>query len=134
MPSGFNPHNTTQDWETVVLRGKGENVNAKKKRDGQTETRNKFDGTKSSAMRKLDDATEVVKPQRINPKIKELIMKARTAKKISQKELAQRAQVQPSVIQQYEAGKAKAEVGVLRKMEKILGVKLTGKDFNGINV
>ena len=134
MPSGFNPHNTTQDWETVVLRGKGANVNAKKKRDGQTETRNKFDGTKSSAMRKLDDATEVVKPQRINPKIKELIMKTRTAKKISQKELAQRAQVQPSVIQQYEAGKAKAEIGVLRKMEKILGVKLTGKDFNGINV
>jgi putative transcription factor len=134
MPSGFNPHNTTQDWETVVLRGKGANVNAKKKRDGQTETRAKFDGSKSSAMRKLDDATEVSKPQRINPKIKEAIMKARTAKGLTQKELAQRAQVQPIIVQQYETGKAKADVAVLRKMERILGVKFTGKEYNGINV
>jgi len=119
MPSGFNPHN---------------NVNAKKKRDGQTETRAKFDGSNSSAMRKLDDATEVTKPQRINPKIKEVIMKARTAKGLTQKELAQRAQVQPIIVQQYETGKAKADVAVLRKMERILGVKLTGKEYSGINV
>lgn len=134
MPSGFNPHNVTQDWETVVLRGKGAHVKAKKKRDGETETRAKFDGSKSSAMRKLDDATEVAKPQRINPKIKEAIMKARTAKGLTQKELAQRAQVQPTIVQQYETGKAKADVAVLRKMERILGVKLTGKEYNGINV
>ena len=134
MPSGFNPHNTTQDWDTVVIRGKGAHVNAKKRRDGETETRAKFDGSKSSAMRKLDDATEVAKPQRINPKIKEAIMKARTAKGLTQKELAQRAQVQPTIVQQYETGKAKADVAVLRKMERILGVKLTGKEYNGINV
>ena len=134
MPSGFNPHNTTQDWDTVVLRGKGAHVNAKKKRDGETETRGKFDGTKSSAMRKLDDANEVVKPQRINPKIKERIIQARTVNKISQKDLAQRCQVQPTIIQQYENGKAKADVNVLRKMERVLKVKLTGKEFSGINV
>lgn len=134
MPSGFNPHNTTQDLDTVVLRGKGAHVNAKKKRDGETETRGKFDGTKSSAMRKLDDATEVVKPQRINPKIKERIVQARTLNKISQKVLAQRCQVQPTIVQQYENGKAKADVNVLRKMERVLKVKLTGKEFNGINV
>lgn len=134
MPSGFNPHNVTQDWEPVVLRGKGAHVNAKKKRDGVTETRGKFDGTKSSAMRKLDDANEVVKPQRINPKIKERIVQARTANKMSQKDLAQRCQVQPTIIQQYENGKAKADVNVLRKMERALKVKLTGKEFSGINV
>lgn len=134
MPSGFNPHNVTQDWEPVVLRGKGAHVNAKKKRDGETETRGKFDGTKSSAMRKLDDANEVVKPQRINPKIKERIVQARTVNKISQKVLAQRCQVQPTIVQQYENGKAKADVNVLRKMERVLKVKLTGKEFSGINV
>lgn len=134
MPSGFNPHNVTQDWEPVVLRGKGAHVNAKKKRDGVTETRGKFDGTKSSAMRKLDDANEVVKPQRINPKIKERIVQARTVNKISQKDLAQRCQVQPTIVQQYENGKAKADVNVLRKMERVLKVKLTGKEFSGINV
>ena len=100
----------------------------------ETETRGKFDGTKSSAMRKLDDANEVVKPQRINPKIKERIIQARTVNKISQKDLAQRCQVQPTIIQQYENGKAKADVNVLRKMERVLKVKLTGKEFSGINV
>ena len=134
MPSGFNPHNVTQDWEPVVLRGKGAHVDAKKKRDGETETRDKFDGTKSSAMRKLDDANEVVKPQRINPKIKERIVQARTVNKISQKDLAQRCQVQPTIVQQYENGKAKADVNVLRKMERVLKVKLTGKEFSGINI
>ena len=134
MPSGFNPHNTTQDWETVVLRGKGKNVDAKKKREGDTETRGKFDGASSSAMRKLDDANDVVKPQRINPKIKERIVQARTVNKISQKVLAQRCQVQPTIVQQYENGKAKADVNVLRKMERVLKVKLTGKEFSGINV
>ena len=134
MPSGFNPHNTTQDWEPVVLRGKGAHVKEKKRRDGETETRDKFDGTKSSAMRKLDDANEVVKPQRINPKIKERIVQARTANKMSQKDLAQRCQVLPTIVQQYENGKAKADVNVLRKMERDLKVKLTGKEFTGINV
>ena len=134
MPSGFNPHNVTQDWETVVLRGKGKNVDAKKKRDGETETRGKFDSSKSSAMRKLDDATEVVKPQRINPLIKQRIIQGRTATKLSQKELAQRCQVQPHIVQSYEKGSVKADVAVLRKMERILKVKLTGKEFTGINV
>lgn len=134
MPSGFNPHNVTQDWETVVLRGKGKNVDAKKKRDGETETRGKFDSSKSSAMRKLDDATEVVKPQRINPLIKQRIIQGRTAAKLSQKELAQRCQVQPHIVQSYEKGSVKADVAVLRKMERILKVKLTGKEFTGINV
>lgn len=134
MPSGFNPHNMTQDWDTVVLRGKGKHVDAKKKRDGATETRARFDSSKSVAARKLEEATEVVKPQRINPKIKERIIQARTTKKLTQKELAQRIQVQPTIIQQYETGKVKADVTVLRKMERVLGVKLTGKEFTGINV
>lgn len=133
MPSGFNPHNVSQDWDTVVLRGKGKNVDAKKRRDGQTETRGKFDSSKSSAMRKLDDATEVVKPQRINPLIRQRIIQGRTAAKLSQKELAQRCQVQPHIVQSYEKGSVKADVAVLRKMERILKVKLTGKEFNGIN-
>lgn len=133
MPGSFGD-NSHQDWEPVVLRGRGKHVEAKKKRDGETETRAKFDGTKSSAMRKLDDATDSAKPQRINPKIKETIIKARAAKKLTQKELAQKVQVQPNIIQQYESGKVKADVNVLRKMERILGVKLTGKDYNGINV
>lgn len=123
-----------QDWEPVIIRGKGKHVQEKKKREGETETRAKFDGTHSSAMRKLDDANEGQKPQRINPAIRTKLIQARTAKKMTQKDLAMKAQVTPSLVQQYEAGKVKADVNVLRKMERVLGTKLTGKEFNGINV
>lgn len=123
-----------QDWEPVIIRGKGKHVQEKKKREGETETRAKFDGTHSSAMRKLDDANEGQKPQRINPAIRTKLIQARTAKKMTQKDLAMKAQVTPSLVQQYEAGKVKADVNVLRKMERALGTKLTGKEFNGINV
>ena len=61
-------------------------------------------------------------------------MKARTAKGLTQRGTCTRAQVQPTIVQQYETGKAKADVAVLRKMERILCVKLTGKEYNGINV
>lgn len=123
-----------QDWEPVIIRGKGKHVQEKKKREGETETRAKFDGTHSSAMRKLDDANEGQKPQRINPAIRTKLIQGRTAKKMTQKDLAMKAQVTPSLVQQYEAGKVKADVNVLRKMERVLGTKLTGKEFNGINV
>ena len=134
MPSGFNPHNVTQDWETVVLRGKGKHVDAKKKRDGSGETKTRYDSTHSTQQRKLDEATDVVKPKLINPLIKTAIIKARNAKGLTQKQLTTQAQVQPQIVQQYETGKIKADVNVLSKMERILGVKLRGKEYGGINV
>ena len=123
-----------QDWDTVIIRGKGSHVQKKKEREGEKETRAKFDGTHSSAMRKLDDASDGQKPQRINPAVRTKLIQARGAKKMTQKELAMKAQITPALVQQYEAGKVKADVNVLRKMERALGTKLTGKEFNGINV
>lgn len=133
MPQGKN-FVVTQDHETVVIRGKANNVASHKKTVGPTETRARYDGTKSAADRKLDDATDVVRVQRINPSIKNAIIKARTAQKLSQKDLAKRAQIQPQVLQSYENGKGKADVKVLQKLERILKVKFTGKQFNGINI
>ena len=58
-----------QDIETLDLRGK--NIHAKKKaqREGNTETRDKYDSSHSNAMRKLDNETENFKVQKLNPKI-----------------------------------------------------------------
>lgn len=128
-----NQHNMPQDWETVVLRGKGANVDAKKRREGATETRTKYDGTRSAHMRKLEEENDVVKPQRINPKIVGAIKNGRSKLGITQKQLASRIQTNVQVVQQYESGKIKADVNILRKMEKQLNVKLTGKEFGGIN-
>lgn len=128
------PEYTPQDWNPVVLRGKGKHVEKQRERNGETETQDKFDGTKSSAMRKLDDATDGAKIQRINPKIKTAIAQARTGKNLTQKELANRAQVQPNVLQQYETGKVKADPAILRKLQTVLGCKLMGKEFGSVNV
>jgi ribosome-binding protein aMBF1 (putative translation factor) len=133
MP-GRGQHNIPQDHETVILRGRGTGIDKQKHRNGETETKQRFDTTKSNQNRKLEEATDVVKPLRINPKIKDMICKMRNAKNIKQKELANHCQVNVQIIQQYENGKAKAEVGILKKMEAKLGCKLTGKDFGKINI
>lgn len=133
MPTGNN-FIITQDHDTVIIRGKGKNIEAEQRRNGVTEIRVKYDGTKSAQNRKLDEATDGGKPLRINPKIKEAIIKERSSQKITQKDLAKRAQVQLYIIQGYENGKLKADINILHKLERILKVKLTGKEFNRINL
>jgi ribosome-binding protein aMBF1 (putative translation factor) len=124
------------DWTPVIIRGSGKNIDKEKERKGETERHTKFDGTHSSAMRKLDTATDVQKPQHINPKISAMIVKKRTEKKLTQKQLAQQVNILVPLLQQYENGKVKADVNILRKMERVLGnsTKLTGKDYDGINL
>lgn len=134
MPNKPNVFNNNYDLETVVIRGKGKHIDNKKQRTGETETRKKTTSEHAIKQNKLDNATEIQKPKRINPMIKQRIIKARTALKIKQKDLAGKIQEQPQLIQSYENGKAMANVNVLRKMERILKVKLTGKEFSGINV
>ena len=54
-------------------------------------------------------------------------MQARTAKKMSQKDLGTKINEKPQVIQQYEGGKAVPNPQVISKIERALGVKLRGK-------
>lgn len=46
--------------------------------------------------------------------------------KLSQKDVAQKVNEKPSVIQDYESGKAIPNPQVLSKLERVLGVKLRG--------
>lgn len=48
-------------------------------------------------------------------------------KSLSQKDLAQKVNEKPSVVQDYESGKAIPSNQVLAKLERALGVKLRGK-------
>lgn len=123
-----------QDWDPVVIRGKNAHVKNKKERNGETETRDKVDRTNSTAMGKLNDSSEAHKPLRINPVIKTALMKARTSKKLSQKQVAASANIPLATLQSYEQGKAKAEIGILNKIGRVLGVKLTGKEFGSMNL
>ena len=123
-----------QDWDQVIIRGKNAHVKKKKELNGETETQSRVDRTKISAMGKLDDSSEAQKPLRINPSIKTALMKARTSKKLSQKQVATSANIPLATLQSYEQGKAKAEIGILNKNGRVLGVKLTGKEFGSMNL
>ena len=51
---------------------------------------------------------------------------ARADKQFSQKEVAQKVNEKPTVIQEYESGKAIPNQQILGKLERVLGVKLRG--------
>ena len=51
---------------------------------------------------------------------------ARMELKLSQKDVAQKINEKPSVLQDYEAGKAIPNAQILAKLERTLGVKLRG--------
>ena len=51
---------------------------------------------------------------------------ARMALKLSQKDVAQKINEKPSVLQDYESGKAIPNPQILGKLERVLGVKLRG--------
>ena len=57
---------------------------------------------------------------------------ARMEKQLSQKDVAQKINEKPSVLQDYESGKAIPNPQILGKLERVLGVKLRGK-FGGFS-
>ena len=124
---------TDQDWEPFILRKnkiKSKQDKQEAIRKGNSEVKEKNTGKgESDKMRKLDEETETFKVETVNKSISKAIMEARTKLKMKQKDLATKVNVQPQIIQHYENGKAKPDIAVLRKLERVLKCKLTGKGF-----
>ncbi|KAG8217224.1 hypothetical protein J3R82DRAFT_5310 [Butyriboletus roseoflavus] len=78
---------------------------------------------------KLDRENEVAPPPKVNASVGKAIQTARMEKQLTQKDLAQKINEKPSVIQDYESGKAIPSPQILSKMERTLGVKLRGSDI-----
>lgn len=57
------------------------------------------------------------------------IQAGRAALQLSQKDLAQKINEKPSVLQDYESGRAIPNPQILSKMERVLKVKLRGSDI-----
>jgi putative transcription factor len=74
--------------------------------------------------RKLEEATDVGKIAKVDKSLSKAIMQARTAKKMSPKELATAINEKPQVVAQYESGKAVPNPQLISKLERKLGVKL----------
>ncbi|AGO10976.1 AaceriAFR526Cp [[Ashbya] aceris (nom. inval.)] len=75
----------------------------------------------------VDRETDIVKPKKLDPTVGRAISKARGDKGMTQKDLATRINEKPTVINDYEAGRAIPNQQILAKMERALGVKLRGK-------
>lgn len=55
---------------------------------------------------------------------------ARMDLKLSQKDVAQKINEKPSILQDYESGKAIPNPQILGKLERVLGVKLRGESLS----
>jgi putative transcription factor len=84
-------------------------------------------GTDHQRIAKLDRENDVAPPPKVAPSVGKAIMSARMEKGLSQKDAAQKINEKPSVIADYESGKAIPSPQILGKLERILGVKLRGE-------
>ena len=73
---------------------------------------------------KLDNESEELKHKTVSKDLRLAISKARTAKGLTQKQLATQLNMQPQIINEYESGKAIPNNAVIAKIEKALGAKL----------
>ena len=114
-----------QDWETVVLRKPPNSI--------KTDSNGVSTGPpikltdEQIRLNKLDNDELVEK--KISLELRKIIQQARVANKLSQSQLAQQLNVKPNVINEYESGKVVPNNQLLGKIERILKVKLRGKDI-----
>ena len=138
MPTGTNvPY--SQDWGSVNV-GRG-SVNSKPKgaravdaakASGKIATEKRYGaGGNASAhsatimsAKKLEEATDVGTIAKVDKSLSKVIMQARMAKKMTQKELATAINEKPQVVGEYESGKAIPNPQIIGKIERKLGCKL----------
>ena len=87
-----------------------------------------IDGSKAA---KIDRDTEegVFNVEKVGLSVSKTIGQARQALKLTQKDLATKINEKPSVVNDYESGRAAPSQQILGKLERALGVKLRGKDI-----
>jgi len=131
MPNKNDNNFKHQDWEPVVLKKTGKQLEMNKNNCNKTIVPNKnYTANKNNTANKnistkiLEDDIDNFEIKTVSRSLSVQIQQARIAKKITQKELAQKLNSQPSIIQSYENGKAIPNGEFLAKMSKILGVRL----------
>lgn len=136
-----------QDWDDVIIRGRGSarpRTSAQRSNAAQQAFQNGEDfevskkygggGNRQRAGPQNSKKIEESDMGEDAPKIKSLdrnvslrIQQARQAKGWTQKELAQKINEKPQVINEYESGRAIPNQQILGKLERVLGTKLRGK-------
>uniref|UniRef100_I2CQM6 HTH cro/C1-type domain-containing protein n=1 Tax=Nannochloropsis gaditana (strain CCMP526) TaxID=1093141 RepID=I2CQM6_NANGC len=125
---GARPAGVTQPWQTrstassaSTYTGGGAASSAKKYAAGE----NKSAHTNTGAnLRKLEEETEDFHVARVDRSFSVALAQARMGKGLSQKELATRICEKPSVINDYEGGRAIPNPNIINKLDRALGVHL----------
>ncbi|XP_055626514.1 endothelial differentiation-related factor 1 homolog isoform X3 [Toxorhynchites rutilus septentrionalis] len=133
------------DWDTVtVLRKKAPKastlktesaVNLARRQGIPVETNQKYNaGTNKQHVAakntaKLDRENEELKHKTVSHDVSKLIMQGRQAKGLSQKDLATKICEKPQIVNDYEAGRGIPNNLILGKIERVIGIKLRGKDI-----
>ncbi|KAF9070417.1 multi protein bridging factor 1-domain-containing protein [Rhodocollybia butyracea] len=121
------PKVARKDSEINAARRTGAVVGTDKKTTGGVNKAHQ--GTDHQKIAKLDRENEVAPPSKIAPTVGRAMMAARSELKLTQKDVAQKINEKPSVLQDYESGKAIPNPQILGKLERALGVKLRGSNI-----
>ncbi|KAK9382310.1 multi protein bridging factor 1-domain-containing protein [Kockiozyma suomiensis] len=120
---------------TAAARSNAE-INAARRTGGVVSTDKKFgagsnknSGAEGQRLAKIDRENEVAPPPKIDLSVGKAISKARLDKSLTQKDLAVKVNEKSNIINDYEMGRAVPNQQLLGKLERVLGVKLRGKDI-----
>jgi putative transcription factor len=118
-----------QDWEPVVLKKSVKQMKKEMPKKLEREIKAKQDGGKNKQgktdinMKKLDEADNPI-IHTVSHSLKMEIQKARSAKKMTQLELAQKISENVNVVKNYENGTAIPDSKILNKLNRVLGCNL----------
>lgn len=117
------------DSVTVLTKKHSQTKNNPKKKISDTEDITRKNSQKDSQIKniQLDNATEAGKHKTICKEYSQKIIQARVAKKWKQKDLANKINVNVSIINDYECGRAIVNNSILGKIEKQLNIKIRTK-------
>mmetsp|Transcript_4699 Transcript_4699/g.10355 ORF Transcript_4699/g.10355 Transcript_4699/m.10355 type:complete len:144 (+) Transcript_4699:92-523(+) len=129
-----------QQWEPVVWKkaapkaaaAKSDAALAVARRKGdEVETNKKFSAAENKSAhsvvpnaKKLDEDHETFRHQTVSHDFKIALQQARIAKKMTQAQLASQINEKPSVINDYESGRAIPNGNIVGKLNRALGVRL----------
>ena len=108
-----------QDWTTVIING---NKNRAQKLQKKAENKKRQNAPGTKLFRKLDDG-EIVAVEKVGRARGAELAQARNAKKLKQKEVANRLSLKQSIINDWETGKAPFSKGLYRKLRRLYGLE-----------
>ena len=110
-----------QDWSNVTFTKSITNIK-QQQRKGNTVSKKRTHDENAAKLKALDDETDTFKIKTIDKQVSKQLQQARCGMKLSQKDLANKANLPVKTIIEYENGKAVTDHKILNKLKRLLKV------------